>query len=245
MAGLSGATLIGQGLYNESATKLHEIGQLGVDQYGNRFRYVKYGAAQTVGHLLQEPAEDTAFRSMVCQASSAIGAETVSVTLGGTAVTANLFDDGILTIELGTGLGQVFRIKSHTVQTSTTGTCTFTLDRPLKIATVVTTTQISVRKNPYNGVIEYPVTTQTGRAVGVALYTSTNNYYGWIQSGGDCAVLFDTGTNTSNEVTSISPSAAVAGSVKPSGTIGQPIIGIAAEVVSTDSTYGVVHLMID
>ena len=73
----------------------------------------------------------------------------------------------------------------------------------------------------------------------------TAAYYGWIQSGGDGVALFDTGTNTSNEVTLLSPSAAVAGSVKPHGVVGEPIIGIAREVVSVDSTMGFVHLTLD
>jgi hypothetical protein len=252
MSQLAGIPVTGQDLYQESLQPLHKLGTLGFNAYGDKFRYVKNGAAALVtGNLLQEPAEDTNFRSMVAAAGSAIGANTISVTLGGTAVTAGMFDDGLLVVESATGIGQTFRILSHTVQTSTTGTCVFTLDRPVKIAVVVTTSQISVHKNPFNGVIQYPVTTQTGGAVGIALYAMTAStaaapVYGWIQSGGDTAALYDTGTNTSNGISGIGPSAAVAGSVKPaSGAEGEIIIGFAREVVSVDSTMGFVHLTID
>ena len=236
-----------QGIYEESASPNHKIGELYIDPHGDKFRYVRNGGvALAAGHLLQEPAEDTNFRSMVCAAAAAIGTNQVTVTLGGTAVTSGLFSDGLLAVESGTGLGQKFRIKSHTVQSSTTGEVTFTLDRPIETALVATTTQVTVRKNPYNGVIEYPVTTQTGGAVGIALYAMTISYYGWVQSGGDVYALFDTGTNTSNGVTGIGPSAAVAGSVKPqTGGEGGIVIGFAREVVSVDSTYGLVHLQID
>lgn len=248
MGNLSGATMIAsQDLWTQSSVAQHKLGQLGVDTYGNRYRYVKNGGtALTTGVLLQEPAEDTNFRSMAVNTAAAIGTYDIAVTLGGTAVTANLFKDGLLVVESSTGIGQLFRIVSHTVQTSTTGSCTFTVDRPLKIA-LTTSSQVSVRKNPYNGVIEYPITTQTGGVVGVALYAMTASYYGWIQSGGDCAALFDTGTNTSNGVTGIVPSAAVAGSVKPAAeTDASPIyIGYSREVASVDSTMCFVHLTID
>ena len=58
-------------------------------------------------------------------------------------------------------------------------------------------------------------------------------------------MLFDTGTNTSTEVTQIVPSAAVAGSVKPLGTVGMVAIGYAREIISVDSTMGMCHLTID
>ena len=234
-----------QGLYDQTSDPQHKLGELYIDPFGRKFRYVQAGASALVtGELLQEAAEVTNFRSMACQAAVAIGDTMIPVTLGGTAVTANQFENGDLVVESSTGIGQAFKIVRHDVQTSTTGTCKFYVNRAVKIA-LTTSSQISVRKNAYDGVIEYPVTTQTGRAVGIALYAMTAAYYGWIQSGGDCYALFDTGTNTSNEVTSLSPSAAVAGSVKPSGTIGQPIIGFAREVVSVDSTMGAICLTID
>ena len=232
-----------QPLFEESTVAFHRLGQLYIDPNGDKYRYVQFGVSAAAGSLLQEPAEDTNDRSMVVQAAVAIGATSIPITLGGTAVTANKFENGTLIIESSTGLGQKFRIVRHTVQTSTTGTCTFEVDRPVKIA-LTTSSQASVRKNAYDAVIIHP-TTPTGGAVGVALYTYTAASYGWIQSGGDCPVLFDTGTNTSTEVTQIVPSAAVAGSVKPLGTVGMVAIGYAREIISVDSTMGMCHLTID
>jgi len=232
-------------IYTNSATKIHRIGQLLIDEWGRKFRYVKAGAVDLVtGNLLQESVENTNYRSMAVQAASAIGDKTIAVTLGGTAVTADQFVDGDLLVESSTGIGQSFKIVSHTVQTSTTGTCTFTVDRPVAIA-LTTSSQVSVRKNTHDGVIQYPATTQTGGAAGVALVVITAAQYGWIQTGGDGQALFDTGTNTSNGVTQIVPSAAVAGSVKPAGADGANGIGFSREVASVDSTMGFVHLTID
>jgi len=245
MPKLTGPTIIeAQDLYTQSSAPMHKLGQLGFDQYGSRYRYVKAGGSNLVtGNLLQEPAEDTNFRSMAAAANSAIGSTSISVTLGGTAVTAGMFDQGELVVESSTGIGQYFRIKSHTVQTSTTGTCVFEVDRPVKIAIVSATSQISVRKNAYNGVIQSPATTQTCGIVGVALYAMTAAYYGWIVSGGDCAVLMDAGTNTANDQQAILPSVGTAGSAEG---VGAGVhLGYCKEVASTDSTMNFVHLMID
>ena len=239
-------SLVAQDIWNESSVAQNDIGALGFDNFGNRYRYVQAGAvALATGHLLQETAEDTNFRSMAVATAAAIGATEVDVTLGGTAVTANLFDSGTFLVESSTGLGQLFRIVKHTVQTSTTGTCTFTLDRPLKVA-LTTSSQVSVRKNPYNDVIDFPVT-PTGGPVGVALYAMTISYFGWIQSGGDVGVLYDTGANSAADESAIMPSRDVAGSVAVVlETLAAPVhIGWGLEQVSTDSTFGMAHLIID
>lgn len=239
--------MLNQALFDESQYAQHKLGELYVDPWGRKFKYVQAGGSALVtGNLLQEAAEDTNYRSMAVQAAVAIGATKIPVTLGGTAVTANQFEGGDLVVESSTGIGQVFKIVRHDVQTSTTGTCNFYVDRAVKIA-LTTSSQVSVRKNSCDGVIQYPATTATGGAVGVALYAMTSAYYGWVQSGGDAVALFDTGTNTSNGVTGIVASAAVAGSVKPAAETdaSSAWLGWSREVASVDSTMGFVHLTID
>ena len=232
-----------QDLYTESSVAQHKLGELYIDPYGRKFRYAQAGGSNLVtGNLLQEAAEDANFRSMAVQAAVAIGELDIPVTLGGTAVTANMFECGDLVVESSTGIGQVFKIERHSVQTSTSGTCTFYVDHAVKIA-LTTSSQVSVRKSAYDGVIQSPVTTQTGRIVGVALYAMTAGYYGWIQSGGDCAVLMDAGTNTANDLMAIIPSVGTAGSAE--GTTDTNRIGQIREVVSTDSTMNFATLNID
>ena len=237
-------TTIKQDLFNESQYPLHRLGQLAVDEWGSRYRYVQAGAvALATGHLLQESAEDTAFRSMVVQAAAAIGDTEINVTLGGTATTANLFDGGELVVESSTGLGQWFRILSHDVAAS--GTCGFVIDRPLKVA-LTTSSQVSVRKNSYNDVIDFP-TTPTGKPLGIALYAMTIAYHGWICSGGDTVALYDNQANSAADESGIIPSRDVAGSVTPNlETIAAGVhIGYGREQVSVDSTFGFVNLIID
>ena len=235
-----------EALYTETSAPTHKLGELFIDPYGRKFRYVQNGAVALVtGNLLQEPAEDTNFRSMVTQAAVAIGDFMIPVTLGGTAVTANMFEEGDLVVESSTGIGQVFKIVRHDVQTSTTGTCKFYVDRAVKIA-LTTSSQVSVRKSSYDGVIAFP-TTPTGAPVGVALYAMTIAYYGWVQSGGDAVALYDNQTNSAADESALMPSRDVAGSVTVvTEALAAPVhIGWGREQVSVDSTMGFVHLIID
>lgn len=222
-----------------------KVGQLAVDVWGNRYRYVKAGlAALVAGNLLQESAEDTQFVSMAVPSAVVIGATQITVTNGTTTVAAGDFVDGLLTVSTSTGIGQSFHIISHTTGTSGAA-ITYNVDRPVLVA-LTTSSKVSVRKNPYDGVIQYPVTTQTGGAVGFARIANTLSTYGYIQSGGDTPCLFDNGTNTSNGATGIAPSAAVAGSVAPVlDAVGAITIGFARQVSSVDSTVSICHISID
>lgn len=238
-------TITPQEFYKSSTINVFKVGQMAVGTNGNRFRFVLNGTVALVAaRLLQEPVEDTQFNSMAVPAAVAIGATVITVTNGTTTVAANAFNNGRLTISTSTGIGQSFYIVSHTTGTSG-ASISYTIDRGLDVA-LDTNSKVSVRKNPYNGVINYPVTTQTGGAVGFALVATPISNYGWIQSGGDTAVLFDSGANTSNGASGIEPSEAVAGSVKQSdGTAGDIVLGYSRQVASVDSTVSIAHITID
>ena len=239
-------------IYTEHTSPQHKVGQMAMDQYGNKYRYVKNGAvALTTGNLLQEPVEDTQFDNMAVASTAAIGDDHIHVTNGTTTVTAGMFDDGILHVSYEAGIGQIFHIVNHTTGISGAALI-FNLDRPLKIA-CSTSSKVSVRKNPYNGVIAHPASLQTGGVVGVALYamsasTATVPVYGWIQSGGEASVLFDDGTATSNGVTGIAASTSAAGAggiMIQTGNEGADVIGFARDVASGSAYQSIVHLNID
>lgn len=239
-------TVINQERYSDSEFPLHKLGQLDTDQWGRKFRYVQAGGTALVtGHLVQEPAEVTNFYSMVVQAASAIGSTSISVTLGGTAVTAGQFASGDLVVESAAGLGQSFKILSHTVQTSTTGTCIFEVDHALDVA-LTTSSQVTVRKNSYDGVVDFPVT-PTGAPVGFALFAVTAEYHAWIHTGGDTAVLFDNQTNVAADDSGIVPSEDVAGSVSAAeaADAAPTSLGFSRAIVSIDSTFGMAHITLD
>ena len=185
------AVVAGLDPFTQESTPSQQLGASGFDSIGRKYKYSKIGAANiAAGHLLQTSARDTNFTDLVVYSASAIGAFTVTATLGGTAVTADMFKDGILAVTAGTGLGYTLAIKSHTVQAGTTGNVTFTLYEPLKIA-IDTTTRVTPMKNPYDGVVDSP-TTATGITMGVGMFVATAKYYTWIGVQGYFAVLAST-----------------------------------------------------
>lgn len=169
------------------------LGQRFPGQNGKEFALALAGAsALVVGNLLQEAANDTQFDDMAVPAGIAAGLDTVTITNGTTAVTANQFVGGSLVVSVTPGLGQEYTIVGH--GTATNGSSwTLQLDRPLRTAWT-TSTKVSVRRSPFSGVIQAPATTQTGVVVGAAIYAIPAGEYGFIQTKGEAALLSDGST---------------------------------------------------
>lgn len=189
------------------------------------FALVQNGAVALVsGVLVQGPASIGANHTGLTCATAAIGATQITVTLGGTAVTANQYAGGFAVVSAGTGIGQTFKIASHPAQTSTSGTVVLTLEDPLSVATAVSDSKVSLTLPQYgsangaavttHGVVISP-TTATGRTIGVTISpipasSSTVPTYGFIQTNGPVACLNDSATAIGLDVM---PSSAVAGAV--------------------------------
>lgn len=160
------------------------------------------GTALAQGKLVQGPAAIANHQGLTTS-TQAIGDTVVTVTLGGTAVTANQYAGGYVFFSEGTGAGQTLKIQSHPAQTSTSGTVVLTLEDPIQVATATASTKSFLYLNPFgsangadvrtSGVIICP-TTLTGRIIGVsnapiAASTSTIPTYGFVQYKGDVATL--------------------------------------------------------
>lgn len=208
MASLSGqAVIYDSDLYSSSATQAHELGQLGVDRFGRRYRYVKAGAsALVVGNVLQSPARDTQFTDLAVASAAAVGATTLSLTNGTTATTLDMFKGGVAVVSVTPGLGQQFVIAGNSVAANGAA-LTVTLEEPVRVA-LTTSSKITLHLNDYNGVIQSP-TTRTGKTVGGAIYPIAAGQYGWIQTGGPGAALSDATVAALGE--GLSPSTTTAG----------------------------------
>lgn len=192
---------------------------------GRTFTLVQNGGTALVsGVLVQSPASIGANHTGLTCATAAIGATQITVTLGGTAVTANQYAGGYVVISAGTGIGQTLRIASHPAQSSTSGTVVLTLEDPLSVATSVGDSKASLTLPQYggpngtdvttHGVVVCP-TTLTGRVIGATVYpiaasTATVPTYGFIQTAGAVGVL-NQGTTAIG--LDLMPSASVAGAV--------------------------------
>lgn len=197
--------------------------------HGSTYTIVQNGgSAIASGLLVQSPAtigaNHTGLAVVGLAAANPIGSKTITVTLGGTAVTANQYAGGYAVVSAGTGIGQTFRIASHPAQTSTSGNVTLTLEDALSVAITSTDSKVSLTLPQYggpngtnvstHGVVVSP-TSATGRTIGVTVYplvasTATVPSYGWIQTKGAVAVLNDSATAVGLDVM---PSSSVAGAV--------------------------------
>lgn len=208
MANLTGPAVITDGdLYSSSVVQSQSLGQMGIDNFGRKYRYVKAGAsALVVGNVIQSPARDTQFTDMAVASAAAAGATTLSLTNGTTATTLNMFAGGVAVVSVTPGLGQQFVIAGNSVAANGAA-LTITLEDAVRVA-LTTSSKITLHLNDYNGVIQSP-TTRTGKTVGVAVYPIAASQYGWIQTGGPSAALSDATVAALGE--GLSPSTTTAG----------------------------------
>ncbi len=182
------------------------------------------GVALVAGNLIQGPVKIGANHQNLATSTQAVGDTTVTVTLGGTAVTANQYAGGFVVFNAGTGIGQTLQILSHPKQTSTSGTVVLTLADSIKVATLTSDTKSSLVLPPYgsangvsvvtSGCVVCP-TTLTGPVIGVtvspiAASTTTVPSYGFIQTKGMVGCLNDANTAIGLD---LMPSANTAGAV--------------------------------
>src|SRR3989337_3214279 len=151
-------------------------------QDGRTFRFAKAGGAlQVIGDLVTAPANAANDVGRTGTAAAA-GSRAPTLTLGG-ATTANLYAEGFWNTSVAPGGGESRKIDNHLAGTTAV---VFNLAPGHSIGTAVTTTsRIDLIKNPYNGVIQTPVTTTTGapNAVAVRAIAATTGC-GWVQTKG-------------------------------------------------------------
>ena len=201
-----------------------EVGQKFRSSDGREFVVVQNGAVALVaGNLIQAPATIGAnHTNLAVGVAAAIGATTISVTSGGTLMTANQYQGSLAVINAGPGIGQTVRIASHLAATAS-GVVIMNLEDPLSVA-LTTSSKLSMTLPQYgsrfgtdfstNGVIVSP-TASTGVSIGVTVYpipasTATVASYGFIQTKGFVGCLNDSTTAVGLD---LMPSSSVPGAV--------------------------------
>jgi hypothetical protein len=178
---------------SSSATATHALGERLVTSDGRVFRYAQAGGTLLVaGNFLQAPAEVSTHQGLT-PTNTAIGATSLTVTLGATnAATANQYAGGWAVVTVTPGLGQIFGISGHPAAAAAAA-LTLTLTDAVSVALTAAASKIDLIPNPYKGVIQAPITTLTGAVAGVCVFPIPANEYGWIQrSGPACALIAGT-----------------------------------------------------
>jgi hypothetical protein len=190
----SNAQVFDVDVFKTSTERLNELGALAIDKNGNCYRYVKAGATNIVVGKLQNAPASVAHHENLTVATAAAGSTSLTVTLGATAVTANQYAGGKITIVAGTGVGYTYTIASHPAADGA-ATLVVTLDsaESVQVATNVSDSKATLTPNAYNGIILHESGTEDSYSVGVSIMPITAGEYGWLLTKGAVAVL--NGTN--------------------------------------------------
>lgn len=204
--------VISQALMSSSSGQNQALGEKAYSNDGRTFRYVLAGATALVpGNVIQSPAVIANHVNLTPTALPAVGDFVITATLGATAAAANLYTNGTVVVEKGTlGAGLTYLVSGHAAVLSS-GIITINLKDAVVTAPTGTVT-VSLIQNNYSSVIQMPVTTATGTAIGAAIYPITAAQYGWVCSRGITGVLAD-GAQTVG-VTAAAVPAAAAGAAK-------------------------------
>ena len=211
-------------VYNQTANPEGglQFGTIGVDEFGDVYRYAQIGASNvTAGKLQLAPVAKTNHHNVAAAAAVALDGKnrTVTLTLGATAAVAGEYEGGLLVASDASPEGEVYRITKSSAADSS-GVLTVVVDRPF-VSAIATTSEFTVVHNPWNGVVEEAVATRA--AAGVPLIDMTATYYGWLKVRGVAAVLAG-GT------------IAIGNAVVPSGSTAGAVIEQDVFVNATDAT---------
>lgn len=208
-----------------------DLGQVGTTSDGRTFRYALAGASNLAPGKLTVNADVTSdWVNKTVAASAAIGATSVVVDVTAT-VTANAFAGGYLTVNDATGEGISYLVSGNGGRTGA-GEITVYLQEPLTVALTVDVSEYTLTVNPYSAAV-ISATDQADLPLGVPNVTITAAYYGWLQTGGTCAVLWDEAVAKGLALTI---GTGTAGAVEALDAAGEPQIGT-AQMAGVDTEY--------
>jgi hypothetical protein len=235
-------------------------GTRGIMPNGDEFRYAQMGAvAGVVGKLYQGPLPVTN-HVLQTAAAAAVGATTVALTLGATAVTANDYVNGTLVVDLvgNTGFGYTYHIGAHPAVASSgvftvpfAGSASQTIGtdglvvagtESVQVAIATTANSVSIYPNLYKKVLIVPGTLPTASIAGVPPVAIAASSWGWLQTKGEAMVLTDNTTVVIGQpaIASTVTSGAVS-LVTTTNIITSPIVGTFTRV-AVSASYSTVNL---
>ena len=171
------------------STHRHNLGTRMIMADGRVFRFAKMGAvAGVVGKVYQAAVPVANHLNCAVDTARAVGATTVSATLGATAATKDEYKEGFVHINDADAEGHIYPIKEHAA-VSASAVLTATLEASYELVVALTTSsEVTFTKNAYDSVVIAP-TTLTAPVMGVTPRAVTASYYCWLQTWGPAAVL--------------------------------------------------------
>lgn len=196
-------------IYNTYTDKRWALGTQLILSDGRKFRFGLEGAVAAVpGKVYQARVPIAAHILQTPTTAGVVGDSSLTLTIGATAIAANDYLDGYLSVELGTGMGYTYALGAHGAYLASATTVAIPFKRGVTLQAAVPTTanSVSLISNAYFKALLAPVTTRTMPVIGVPVAAIAIGSYGWFQTHGPAAT-FCTGTVVVGDAV-ISPSAA-------------------------------------
>jgi hypothetical protein len=228
--------------YVQHKYQMHQLGAKGECPNGDIYRYAHLGADVATGLLLTGVLGDDNHHNVTLSAIAAVGAVEVKPTVGATAVTAGMFNEGTLVFNDVAPEGHTYEIIGHTVSAAGSEVITVKIAPELKVAATAAS-QVSLHRNAFQYPIIQSVTTVTPCGVAIMAWDVSEASYGWVKSKGIVSVLADATGTTKGYLGCISDQTAGAIGVKSDMDIERAICQYLE--TGTAGEYNAVYLFID
>jgi hypothetical protein len=225
--------------FNQYTTQRWPFGTQLVMQDGRKYRFGYAPTLLVVGDLLTSAA-NVANHVNLTAVASALGTGTPSVTTGATAATANQYAEGFAVVSVTPDGGRVYKIDNHLANAGSAALVLNLAAGDTIKAAWTTTSRVDLIKNPYDGVIQAPVTTITGAPVGAACSAIAAGAYGWVQTAGIAAILTQGTLVLGNPAAYIQ----VAARVGPPAAVTDGVVGFVQRVAAA-AAWSSIRLTID
>lgn len=213
-----------------------KLGEVAVTVDGRVYRYAQAGGTDLdPGKLtVNADADSNVVNKTVARTYSA-GTQEVIIDAAG-AVTADKFRDGTLAISDATGEGVLSRVVGNTA-TSGAAELTVYLAEPIPVALTIDVSEATLLQSPWDDIV-ISATDQADQPVGVPNTLIDDADYGWVQTGGMCAVWADEAVTRGQALTI---GTGTAGQVEALDAAGEPQVGIAT-IALVDTEYRQAYL---
>lgn len=231
-------------IYTQSSVKEDALGAVGMDQYGDLYRYALIGGSNvSAGKLQISDTQNTNHHNIAAAAAVTADGRTrqVTLTLGATAATLNEYAGGLLVANDVAPEGETYRITGHPAADSS-ATLQVTVDRPF-VSSITTSSEFTLVHSRWSKVVEG--TTVTIRSAGVPLIDMTAAYYGWLKTRGVAAVLIGSAATLGADLIVGGTAGAVTDRTDALGASAEPVVGVADIALGVTGEYNPITLKID
>lgn len=234
-----GVQLFEHDIHTIDVAPQHAPGTLGLTVDGRAYRYsVAGGVDLSPGKIVVAPTIVANHENNTVAVAAAVGATSVTVTLGATATTLNYYADGYMVVNDVDGEGIAYKISGHPANAGS-ASLVVTLSESIRVA-LTTSSQVTLLSNPWKNVL-ISIADQADMCVGVPNVAITAAYGGWVQTKGVCSALADETLTIGQALTTGS---STVGAFELADLIGEPTYAIAIQA-GVDTEYRAVYLMID